>query len=120
MPETIENFTSAAPSGYKQTEIGVIPNDWEVKRLGDLGTIVRGGSPRPAGNPRYFNGNYIPWLTVGSLTKIEGNQLFVSDTATKLTEEGANHSRTLRDGTLVLVNSGAKTLGVAKVLGITC
>jgi type I restriction enzyme S subunit len=107
-------------SGYKHTEVGVIPEDWEVKRLGDLGTTVRGGSPRPAGDPRYFNGNFIPWLTVGSLTNIPSNQLFVTDTATKLTEEGAKHSRTLQEGTLVIVNSGARTLGVSKVLAITC
>ena len=51
---------------------------------------------------------------------IPNNQLFVTGTATKLTEEGAKHSRTLQDGTLVIVNSGAKTLGVSKVLAITC
>ena len=32
--------------GYKQTEVGVIPEDWETKRLGELGIVVRGGSPR--------------------------------------------------------------------------
>src|SRR5262245_46050761 len=101
--------------GYKRTEVGVIPKDWEVKRLGDLGTPVRGGSPRPSGDPRYFNGNFAPWLTVGSLTNIPEDQLFVTDTATRLTEEGAKHSRTLPDGTLVIVNSGARTLGVSKV-----
>src|SRR5882762_6601184 len=66
--------------GYKQTEAGVIPEEWDVKRLGDLGTVVRGGSPRPAGDPRYFNGNFIPWLTVASLTNIPENQLFVTGT----------------------------------------
>ena len=81
--------------GYKQTEVGVIPKEWDVKKLGELGTVVRGGSPRPAGAPRYFNGNFIPWLTVASLTNIPANQLFVSDTSRKLTEEGAKHSRTL-------------------------
>ncbi|QHP67449.1 restriction endonuclease subunit S [Bradyrhizobium sp. LCT2] len=105
---------------YKQTDVGAIPNDWDVKRLGDLGTVVRGGSPRPAGDPRYFNGGFIPWLTVGSLTNIPTSQVFITDTATKLTEEGAKHSRTLQQGTLVIVNSGAKTLGVSKVLSITC
>ncbi len=106
--------------GYKQTEVGVIPEDWDVKRLGDLGKIVRGGSPRPAGDARYFNGHFVPWLTVGSLTNIPTHQLFVTDTATKLTEEGSQLSRTLQDGTLVIVNSGARTLGVSKVLAITC
>ena len=107
-------------AGYKQTEVGVIPEDWEVKYLGDIGTIVRGGSPRPAGDARFFNGSFIPWLTVGSLTNIPVNQQFVTDTATKLTKEGSKRSRTLQRGTLVIVNSGAKTLGVSKVLGITC
>lgn len=107
-------------SGYKQTEVGLIPDDWGVARLGDLGRVVRGGSPRPAGDPRYFNGDCIPWLTVGSLTNIPTSQLFITDTITMLTEEGAKHSRTLQHGTLVIVNSGAKTLGVSKILSITC
>lgn len=106
--------------GYKQSEVGIIPEDWKVKRLGDLGTVVRGASPRPAGDPRFFNGDFIPWLTVASLTSLSDNQLFVTDTATRLTKEGSLHSRTLERGLLVIVNSGAKTLGVAKVLAITC
>lgn len=28
--------------GYKQTEIGVIPEDWEVKELGELGSVIIG------------------------------------------------------------------------------
>lgn len=28
--------TQKIPSGYKQTEIGVIPTDWDVKKLGDI------------------------------------------------------------------------------------
>lgn len=31
--------------GYKQTEVGVIPQDWEVKDLGDVGKIKMGQSP---------------------------------------------------------------------------
>lgn len=110
----------AMKPGYRQTAVGVIPESWDVKHLGDLGTVVRGGSPRPAGDPRYFNGTFVPWLTVGSLTNIPTSQIIVTETATKLTQEGAKHSRTLQKGTLVIVNSGAKTLGVSKILGITC
>jgi type I restriction enzyme S subunit len=106
--------------GYKHTRIGVIPEEWDVKYLGDLGTIVRGASPRPAGHSRYFNGDFIPWLTVGSLTQIPSNQMFVTETATRLTEDGAKNSRLLQQGTLVIVNSGARTLGVSKVLSISC
>ena len=33
---------SAIPVGYKQTEVGVIPQDWEVKALGDIGDCLIG------------------------------------------------------------------------------
>jgi type I restriction enzyme S subunit len=105
--------------GYKTTAVGIIPKDWDVKRLGELGSIVRGGSPRPAGDSRYFNGDFVPWLTVAALTNISDYALEVIETVGFLTEEGSKHSRTLPADTLIIANSGA-TLGVAKVLGITC
>src|SRR5262249_45225760 len=74
---------------------------------------------RPAGDPRYFNGSHIPWLTVAALTNIPDSRLVVSETASCLTREGSLHSRTLLPGTLIIANSGA-TLGVAKILGIKC
>ncbi len=106
-------------AGYKQTEVGVIPEDWDVASLSDLGSVVRGGSPRPAGDPRFFNGSFIPWLTVAALTNISENQMHVSETVGFLTEEGSKHSRTLEQGTLIIANSGA-TLGVVKILGVKC
>ncbi len=105
--------------GSKETEVGLIPAEWDVERIGSLGTVVRGGSPRPAGDPRYFNGNYIPWLTVAALTNVPEHQLLVEETVGYLTEEGAKHSRALPKGTLIIANSGA-TLGVAKLLDVTC
>lgn len=107
-------------SGFKQTEIGAVPCDWEVMRLGQLGTVVRGASPRPAGDKRYFDGSFISWLTVGSLTQISPNKIYVTQTAEKLTSDGATFSRRVPAGTLVMANSGAKTLGVTKVLAIDC
>lgn len=103
----------------RQTELGLLPADWRVARLKDISHPVRGGSPRPAGDPRYFNGSFIPWLTVAALTNISPEQMVVSSTASFLTEEGALHSRVLEAGTLIIANSGA-TLGVAKILGIRC
>lgn len=32
------------PQGYKQTEIGVIPEDWEVENISDFASITTGGS----------------------------------------------------------------------------
>lgn len=34
--------TKVVPPGYKQTKVGVIPEDWEVVKLGDIGEVVSG------------------------------------------------------------------------------
>lgn len=104
---------------YKHTEVGIIPEDWDVKAISEFSNLVRGGSPRPAGDLRYFNGNFIPWLTVAALTNLPVSQIYVSETETYLTQEGSFHSRILDKDTLIIANSGA-TLGVAKLLSIKC
>lgn len=85
-------------------------------RLGDISNVVRGSTPRPAGDPRYFNGDHIPWITVGEITK--DDRINITETAESLTEAGKHRSRVLPKGTVVLSNSGW-TLGVPKILGIT-
>lgn len=107
------------PEGYQNTEVGIIPDDWGVRELGSISKVVRGGSPRPAGDPKFFGGIYIPWLTVAALTNIPESSIYVSQTIGFLTEEGAKYSRTLENGTLIIANSGA-TLGVAKILAVKC
>ncbi len=48
--------------GYKQTEVGVIPEDWSARRVGDIcGFIVPGRN-----KPRHFDGQ-IPWVTTPDL-----------------------------------------------------
>lgn len=96
--------------------LGKVPEHWEVKKFSYISRVVRGASPRPAGDPTYFNGDFIPWITVGEITKDE--YIFLESTETMLTEEGASNSRVMQQGTLVLTNSGA-TLGVPKILSIT-
>lgn len=50
-------------TGYKQTELGVIPEDWSVVKLGDvLEKIIGGGTPSRS-NAAYWGGE-IPWVTV--------------------------------------------------------
>jgi len=116
---TASGTDGTALPAYKQTEVGEVPTDWIVRSLSEISSPVRGGSPRPAGDPRYFNGDFIPWLTVAALTNIPQSQIVVSETAASLTELGSIFSRTLLPGTLIIANSGA-TLGVAKILGIKC
>lgn len=85
-------------------------------RLGEVSNVVRGSTPRPAGDKRYFGGDHIPWITVGEITKDDG--VFLDSTETHLTELGKSYSRVVPAGTVVLSNSGW-TLGVPKILRIT-
>ena len=39
---------TAVPVGYTMTEVGVIPSDWEVKRLGELGDAIIGLTYSPS------------------------------------------------------------------------
>lgn len=112
-----KGLTPHAPMKDSGVEwIGEIPEQWETASISRVATVVRGASPRPAGDPRYFNGQDVPWITVAEVTKDDGKYIF--STESYLTKEGAECSRLVEKGTLLLSNSGA-TLGVPKVTLIT-
>lgn len=96
--------------------IGDVPEHWDITSVARISTVVRGASPRPAGDPLYFNGSDVPWITVAEVTKDEGKYIY--ETETFLTFAGAEKSRVVEKGTLLLSNSGA-TLGVPKITCIT-
>lgn len=91
--------------------IGQIPEHWETKRLKHLSQVVRGGSPRPAGDERFYNGN-IPFMKVADITK--DDSIYVNSCEYTIKEAGLNHTRMINPNTLLLTNSGA-TLGVPKI-----
>lgn len=96
--------------------LGKVPKHWKVPRIGHYTQLIRGASPRPAGDPRFFGGDYMPWITVGEVTN--GDDKFVFSTESYLTKEGSEQSRIIYPETLLLSNSGA-TLGVPKISKIT-
>lgn len=100
------------PGARKHTVAGTIPVEWDAKLIKNCCDVVRGASPRPAGDPRYFDGDHIPWITVADVTGTPG--MYLNGTRTKLTEEGANFTRLIPPATLIITNSGA-TLGVPKI-----
>lgn len=104
------------PMKYSGVEwLGKVPEHWEVSKFGYISLVVRGGSPRPAGDPTLFNGDYSPWVTVAEITK--DNEIYLERTDTFLTKKGSDQCRIFKTGTLVLSNSGA-TLGVPKILNM--
>ena len=75
---------------------------WKRRMVGEIGTIIRGASPRPKGDLRYYGGN-IPRLMVEDVTR-DGK--YVTPRVDFLTKEGAKLSRPCKKGTLTIVCSG--------------
>lgn len=84
-------------AGYKKTELGVIPEEWDVVALGALATIERGKfSARPRNDPKYYGGE-TPFLQTGDITRSGGKVTTFSQT---LNKEGVKVSRVFPHGTL--------------------
>ncbi len=96
------------------TDLPELPDGWVWATVDQLSLVVRGASPRPAGDPKYFGGN-IPWITVGSITA--DDNIYLDKVEQFVTEAGKKVSRYIEPETLLLTNSGA-TLGVPKITRI--
>ena len=74
-----------------------------IKKLGDLSIIVRGSSPRPKGDLRFYGGN-VPRLLIADVSR-DGK--YVTPQIDFLTEDGAKLSRPMVKGSLVIAISGS-------------
>ena len=84
-----------------QPRITVDP-EWPLAELGDLCTIVRGSSPRPKSDPRYYGG-LVPRLMVADITR---DGMYTIPQIDSLTEEGAAKSRPMKKGEVIITVSG--------------
>jgi type I restriction enzyme S subunit len=83
--------------GYKQTEVGVIPENWKVEPFQALAHIERGKfTARPRNDPKYYGGE-IPFIQTGDVTNSSGWIKMYSQT---LNQEGLKVSKLFRRGTL--------------------
>jgi type I restriction enzyme, S subunit len=84
---------------FKQTEIGEIPEGWEVKHLEDIAEIDRGKfSVRPRNDPRYFGGN-VPFVQTGDVVSADGRLRKHSQTLNAL---GKSVSKEFPAGTILI------------------
>ena len=109
----MKKSSSNISSGYKPSPLGPIPEDWEVKRLGEIAEIGSGGTPSKS-HSEYWNGN-IPWVTTSLL-----NNPYIENAEEYITEEGLNNSsaKMLYEGVLLMAMYGqGQTRGkVSKLL----
>ena len=97
---------------YKPT-IDIDPS-WKQVKLEELCTIVRGSSPRPKSNSKFYGGP-IPRLMVADLTR---DGIFVTPSIDTLTELGATKSRQMHKGDLIIAVSGNP--GLPCILNVDC
>ena len=83
----------------------------QTVKVSSICTVVRGGSPRPSGDEKYYNGK-IPFLKVADLTN--SNDMYLNTYTHTIKEAGLKKTRMVPPNTLLLSNSGA-TLGVPKI-----
>lgn len=72
----------------RQTELGCVPEDWEVVELEKVAEIKSGGTPS-TNRSEFWNG-HILWCTPTDITSLSGK--YLSDTNRKITEIGLNNS----------------------------
>ena len=80
---------SAIKQGYKQTKVGIIPEDWEVVKLGKIGDLIGGGTPSTK-NEEFWNGN-IPWISSSDLNE---NNIYDISISRFINEQAIKNSAT--------------------------
>lgn len=99
----------------KETEIGPVPENWDVIKTGDVCNLSSGGTP-DRGNPAFWKDGTIPWVKTGEVT-----YRVVADTEERITPLGLKSSaaKLLPAGTLVMAMYGQGiTRGRVARLGI--
>lgn len=75
---------------------------WEIKKLGDVCLIERGGSPRPIKAFLTDADNGINWIKIGDASE---NSKYITSTKEKIIPEGMKKSRFVHKGDFLLSNS---------------
>ena len=86
-------------------------DDWEQRKLGELGEILTGSTPSIS-NSAYYSEDGVPWVTPTDI-----NELTISDTPRKLSEEGAKVGRIVPANTILctcIASIGKNTLLTVK------
>lgn len=98
---------------YKQSELGLIPKEWEVKRLEEIGEVVTGSTP-----PTLSIENYGDQYQFISPADINGQQ-YILKTDKMLSETGFSISRHIPANSICIVCIGS-TIGKSALTIVEC
>ena len=76
-------------------------SDWNYKKIGEICTVERGGSPRPIDDYITDSPNGVNWIKIGDTS----DSMFITKTAQKIKPEGMKKSRYVQPGDFLLSNS---------------
>ncbi len=114
-PSVPQPVFDALPTRFVDSEIGPVPEGWEVTAIGDVVTTKGGGTPNTK-NPEYWDGGEHCWVTPKDMSRLSHPVLL--DTERRITQAAVNSisSGMLPVGT-VLMSSRAPVgyLGIARV-----
>lgn len=101
---------------YKQTEVGVIPEDWEVKEIGDLAQTSSGTTPARELQDRYYKNGTIGWVKTLDLRNTE--LLATSECVTELALKETCLRIYPRGTVLIAMYGGFQQIGRTALLSI--
>ena len=101
---------------YKQTELGLIPEDWEVKKLGEIGKIITGSTP-PTANLEYYENGTFDFIGPADLN----SNKYIDEAEKKVTINGLNAGRVLKKHSVLVtcIGSTIGKIGINKNICIT-
>jgi type I restriction enzyme S subunit len=76
--------------------------NWERKKLGEVCIVERGSSPRPIEKYQTNSPDGVNWIKIGDT---KGVDKYIFSTKEKITKEGAEKSRYVKEGDFILSNS---------------
>ncbi len=91
---------SELQEGYKMTELGALPEEWRVEKLGNLGFIVTGSTPKTSVR-EYYNGD-IPFVSPSDL----GRRKYIYDSINKISTLGFEQTRKLSKNSVMITCIG--------------
>jgi type I restriction enzyme S subunit len=76
--------------------------DWEIRKLGEVLSIERGGSPRPIEKYLTNSVDGINWIKISDAT---ASEKYIYETKEKITRDGLHKTRVVNEGDFILSNS---------------
>ncbi len=101
-------------NGFKETEMGQIPTDWDIVRFGNIADYSLGRTP-PRRDKKYWENSIIPWVSIADMK----DNYIIKDTKEKVSQEALREifkNNVVQKNTLLM--SFKLTIGRTAILGI--